>query len=986
MAETESILSNLNPEQLRAVTHGKGPLLIVAGAGTGKTTVLTRRIAWLIATKAARPEELLALTFSDKASREMEERVDALVPYGYAPVNILTFHAFGQRLFEEHALRLGLAPDAKVLSGAPLRLFLKKHLFELPLKKFRPLANPDRHVADLIQHFSRAKDEAITPEDYLKVARADAASAVSEAELGSAAEQLELAEAYQAYDAILHREGFMDHGDQLMLMLRLLRQEPLVLEKTRQEFPWILVDEFQDTNTVQFELIKLLAPPGTRDNLTVVGDDDQAIYRFRGASLANILDFKAAYKNAETVVVTKNYRSKQDILECAHRLIQFNNPERLEARENLDKRLQAVATPANPDISGQAVFYQVFDQLSSELADLSSRISQAVAEGKRSWRDHAILVRSNSGAEAVIQELNYRGIPSRFSGARGLYRQSEIRLCLGFLRALANPHDNLVLFEFLVGEVYRTPVSDLKALLFRASALNKSLYQLVTRTDLTRAGEDTELDPEAFERVEKALSDLARFEQLAREKGVAAALYQFLTESGVISRLLAKNGAALPAAERQVSNLARFFEKIKVYDQVEKSGSYLSVIGYLDALIEEGDDPPASEAELDADAVSVSTVHMAKGLEWPVVFVVGLEDQHFPTSRRGSGLNLPASLGPQIHDERAHHIAEERRLYYVAITRAQQELRLSYARDHGGKKLWKRSPFLQETLNLGKDEAPALKLSQAEKLHRHATSDGHPLKEPLQIALPGEPLRLSYYPIDDYLTCPLKYKIAHGLRLKPPATFSITYGNVMHKAVQEFNKAGMEGRPFSLEDLKKAYTEGWRSEGFYSREHEEERFQNGLKRLESFYEDEKNAQPRRQPIGVESRFEFKISPLDSVSGRMDRVDRDADGRVTVCDYKTSNVHDVKKAESEVAKSLQLAIYALAWRGSHGVLPDLVELYFLESGIRQSLKPDQAYIEAKEAEIKLAFKGIREARFEAKPDFQTCKFCAYGQICPDSAAL
>ena len=590
-----------------------------------------------------------------------------------------------------------------------------------------------------------------------------------------------------------------------------------------------------------------------------------------GPALSNILEFRSSYPHAKTLVIKLNYRSSQDILDCAHRLIQFNNPERLEAREKLDKKLVA-ARPEPKGAGPQAVFYQSFDQLSSELGDLSARIKESVEKSKRPWRDHAVLVRSNAQAEAVIQELNYRGIPSRFAGARGLYRQPEVRLALGFLRALATPQDNLVLFEFLINEVYRTPVSDLKELLQRAKALNKSLYSLVTRTDLTRGGEDTELDPEAFGRVEKALTDLARYEELARAKGVAAALYQFLNEAGILAKLLAKAGSAAAQAERQVANLARFFEKIKTYDQVEKPGSYLSVIQYLDALIEEGDDPPASEADLDADAVAISTVHMSKGLEWPVVFLIGLEDLHFPTRRMSGGFELPLSLGPKVADEKAAHIAEERRLFYVALTRGRDELRLSHARDQGGKKLWKRSPFLQEALNLSKEELEPLKLSQAEKLSRHAPAPEHPLLQPLELGRKDEALRLSYYPIDDYLTCPLKYKIAHGLRLKPPANFSISYGNVMHKAVQEYNKARMEGRPFSLEELQKAYTQGWRSEGYYSREHEEERYQNGLKRLEAFYASEEAN--TRVPIGVETRFEFKLGALDSLAGQMDRVDKD----------------------------------------------------------------------------------------------------------------
>jgi DNA helicase-2/ATP-dependent DNA helicase PcrA len=316
------------------------------------------------------------------------------------------------------------------------------------------------------------------------------------------------------------------------------------------------------------------------------------------------------------------------------------------------------------------------------------------------------------------------------------------------------------------------------------------------------------------------------------------------------------------------------------------------------------------------------------------------------------------------------------------MTRAQQELRLSFAYDHGGKRLWKRSPFLMEALRLGKDEQAPSKLSQSEKLARHAAAPQHPLMQPLAVARPGEPLRLSYYPIDDYLTCPLKYKIIHALRLKPPANYSITYGNVMHQAVQEYNRAGMEGRPFGIPEIQKVLKERWKSEGYASREHEEERQKNALLRLEAFVQGEEKA--GRKPLEIESRFELRLGPLETLSGQMDRVDRDQDGGVTICDYKTSNIHEAKRAKEEVEKSLQLAIYALAYQAREGRLPDWLELHFLESGIQERLKPEAAWLEEKKAEIMEAFQGIRAGNFEPAPEFIKCKYCAYSSLCPSSA--
>src|SRR5213083_1374615 len=292
----DRILEGLNEAQRRAVTHDTGPLLIVAGAGTGKTTVITRRIAWLIATRRARPDEILALTFTDKAAAEMEERVDTLVPYGYADVEIATFHAFGDRILREHALEIGLTPDFRVLNRAEQTIFFRDRLFELPLAHYRPLGDPTRHLQALITLISRCKDEDISPEEYQAHAgrlEREAAAAVDYEEARErVAQQRELAATYAKYEELMTRDGCVDFGDQIVQVLRLLRRRPYVLGAYQRRFRYILVDEYHD---------------------------------------------------AAQIVLTENYRSTQEILDGAYRLIVHNNPDRLEVRNGIDKRLTAVA-------------------------------------------------------------------------------------------------------------------------------------------------------------------------------------------------------------------------------------------------------------------------------------------------------------------------------------------------------------------------------------------------------------------------------------------------------------------------------------------------------------------------------------------------------------------------------------------------------------------------------------------------------------------
>src|SRR5262245_16706494 len=333
-------LEKLHPEQRDAVTHGEGPLLIVAGAGTGKTQVVTHRIAWLISEKRARPEQIVALTFTDKAAAEMESRVDQLVPYGLVGATIATFNAFCDRLVRDHAVELGLTSRLRVESQAEILVFLRERLFDLGLERYLPLGNPDAHLAALTALFDRARNADVSPERYQAFAAKLTAEAGKDPEkLDRASAETEKARAYAKYEALLLGAGRVDFGSQIRLALRLLRERPHVRREVQDRFRWILVDEFQDTNHVQFELVRLLT--GERRNLTVVGDDDQSIYRFRGARVENLLDFLDLYPDAKQVLLRRNHRSGQRILDDAHRLIRGNDPWRLESQRGWDKRLLA---------------------------------------------------------------------------------------------------------------------------------------------------------------------------------------------------------------------------------------------------------------------------------------------------------------------------------------------------------------------------------------------------------------------------------------------------------------------------------------------------------------------------------------------------------------------------------------------------------------------------------------------------------------------
>jgi DNA helicase-2/ATP-dependent DNA helicase PcrA len=1023
----EALLGGLNADQLRAVTHGDGPLLVVAGAGTGKTQVITRRIAWLIASRRAKPSEILALTFTDKAADEMAVRVDQLVPYGYTDTSIATFHAFGDRIIREHALELGRSPDVRVLSRAEVVIFLREHLYEFDLDEYRPLGDPTRFLAALAALFSRCKDEDITPEQYEGHARRVAAEAAAvgaavttadgdatdadrdaaDAAVEEARRQAELARAYGTYQALLAANGFIDFGDQVALALRLVRSSAAARAAVAGRFRYILVDEFQDTNRAQAELVALLAEP--HRNVTVVGDDDQAIYAFRGAAVDNILDFRARYQGASTVVLRRNYRSLAPVLDASYRLVRFNDPERLEVRAGVTKRLR----PVRQDPDAPPVRLEAFATGSEEADWIAAEIARRVAAGARP-RDHAVLVRANAHADPVLRALNIAGVPWRFSGSSGLYARPEVRQLMAFLRSVADPSSSVDLYALAAAEPYRLGGEDLTAIVNTARRKNRSVWDILEELD--RQPGILRVSTESREAVHRLVRDLTRYGELAHDRPAGEVLYAYLRDSGMLARMAAGSD---PGADEGLANVARFFDIVRAQSALLADDRAVFVARHLQTLIDAGDDPPTAELDPDVDAVAVLTVHKAKGLEFGVVFLPGLVAGRFPGSGRGEPLSVPDGLGRGRSMTAERALAEERRLFYVAMTRARDELVLSHAADYGGARARRVSPFVLEALDLPAASATpgagARATRPEERLAGFASTD-----LPVEAARGPitEPLSLSFYQVDDYLTCPRKYQYAHVLRVPLAPHHAIVYGAALHKAVQLFHHRHARGHVMSEEELDEVLESAWSNEGFVSREHEEARRAAGRAALRRFREEQ--LQPGAViPAYVEREFSFQIDG-DRVRGRWDRVDiepagadADADGtagpdvlpgdgsasadvisptlgimgreRVTITDYKSSDVRDPARARQRARDSLQLQIYAMGYEALTGRLPDAIALHFLESGLVGKVAVDPKRLARARERIRTAAAGIRARDYTPHPDQLACTWCAFRDICPASVA-
>ncbi len=1023
----DALLDGLNVEQRRAVTHGEGPLLVVAGAGTGKTQVITRRIAWLIATRRARPSEILALTFTDKAAEEMQLRVDQLVPYGYADTAISTFHAFGDRLIREFAFELGLAPDVRVLSRPEVVVFMRERLFDLGLQEYRPLGEPTRFLGALASLFARCRDEDVSPAAYATHAEGLTARAVALAAETSGADagdadrdaaaaaselarrQAELASAFGRYSTLLREHGAIDFGDQVSLALQLLRDSAAAREALQTRYRYILVDEFQDTNRAQSELVALLAE--RHRNVTVVGDDDQSIYRFRGAAISNILEFRERYRGARTVVLRRNYRSLAPILDASHRLIKFNDPDRLEVKVGISKRL----IPERTDRAAAPVRHHAFPTSGDEADWIAAEIRRRVDAGGRP-RDHAVLVRANADADAVLRSLNTVALPWRFSGTSGLYARPEVRLLLALLRAVADTGSSVDVFALAASDRYGIPAGDLGEVAGSARRRHRSLFEVLE--ELEDEPGVLRLSPRGRTALARLTADLRRYRELAQRRPAGEVLYAFLRDTGWLAELA---GATNVAAEEQLANVGRFFDIIRTQSALLADDRAVFLARHLQTLIEAGDDPPTADPDPDVDAVHVMTVHKAKGLEFPVVFLPGLVADRFPARTRREPLALPLELVDEVLPEGDGHLQEERRLFYVAMTRARDELILSHASESAGGRARRVSPFIVEALDL-----PSAGFSgEAFPSSTHATG---PLAriaaaEPRADALEADrtpiegPLTLSHSAIDDYLTCPLRYKYAQVVRVPTTPHHSMIYGSALHKAVQEFHRSQSRGKPLTEAELLAVFDAAWSNEGFISREHETARLEAGRASLRRFRESQ--LQPGTViPAWVEREFAFALGG-DRVRGRFDRVDivpvaassAEITGAaapadvpsvfradviepmlellgpedVTITDYKSSDVRDPAVAKQRARDSLQLQIYAMAYEAMSGRLPDAVQLHFLDSGLVGRAEVEPARLEKARAKIATAATGIRARDYTPKPSVLACTYCPFRDICPSSAA-
>ncbi|MEN0128655.1 MAG: DNA helicase PcrA [Brevundimonas sp.] len=639
-AEADALLVGLNPEQREAVVHHGGPLLIVAGAGSGKTRVLAHRIAYLLATRRARAGQVLAITFTNKAAAEMRERVEQLVGPAAGRMWVSTFHSACVRILRREATTLGLRSSFSIYDAADSQRLLTLVARELEL-------DPKRYPAKALAHkISALKDELVDPDEFARTSGGGSANDFDAA----------LAQVYTRYQARLRQAHALDFDDLIMTTVHLLQAFPAVAEHYRRRFRHVLVDEYQDTNHAQYVLVRELVGVSGNDDvprgeLTVVGDADQSIYAFRGASIRNILEFEADYPDARTILLEQNYRSTQTILSAANAVIS-RNPGRKPKRLWTDsgQGSQIVAYVADDEREEARFVVEEIDRLGD---------SDSVRPG-----DVAVFYRANAQSRAIEDALVRVGLPYKIVGGTRFYERREIKDAVAYLRAVANPDDDVNLRRIL--NVPKRGLGD------RSEAMVASFAErerISFGAALERLDEVPGLGTRAIAGLSAFASMMTDLRVLADAgAGPAEVLGAVLDRSGYLAELRSSED---PQDASRVENLAELHAVASEFEQSDPEGDLADFLERV-SLVADSDQIPTPDGAEDPDAqarpepgvVTLMTLHTAKGLEFPVVFLTGMEDGTFPHMR-------------SLQD--VDQLAEERRLAYVGVTRARERLYVSRA-------------------------------------------------------------------------------------------------------------------------------------------------------------------------------------------------------------------------------------------------------------------------------------------------------------------
>jgi DNA helicase-2/ATP-dependent DNA helicase PcrA len=965
----------LNDGQRRAITHGEGPLLVIAGAGTGKTRVITERIRHLLQTDdSLSGENILGLTFTNKAAGEMKARVVRATGERGKNVTLATFHAFCESLLKE------AAPERLMIDKVDHWILLRRNLERLKLNKYRRLADPGQFLNDFVEFFSRCQDELVSSEDYQRYADGLAAqleahrAALDEDTFKERAEEValqqEIAGAYRASEDLLREKKRVSFGSLITGAVELLETNAELRGALQEKYRYILVDEFQDTNIAQLRLLELLA--GDRKNIVAVGDNDQAIYRFRGASFGSFklfLERFAGWREGQDsrpfrISLLENYRSTPNILRVATQVIGMNT-----ASADFPKKV----LNANKEESEKIRLVELETE-HDEARWLVSELQRLRATGCK-WGDFAILYRQHAHRDDLVEELSRHKIPFVISNL-SILDHPLVKDVLAYLRLIASPFDNLSCARVLAAPAWGLQPVDLVRLAERARKGKKALYGMLEAPQ-------TQLP---FDSSPGALAQLVEFVFEQRK------LLRRRTAREILAALLEWLEVAQRASSQDRKYVTRLSEFAKEWERKSDTRSLAEFAEYLDYYSQAGG-VISLEEDFPGDAVQLMTVHGAKGLEFPQVFLLRINNKKFPITERSRVFEFPAALMKEGEPAEQFHIQEERRLFYVALTRAENRLTLTTLTEKKGK-----VPVFIEDLLMD----PAIKRRDIRQLKpklpapaafakKESSFAGEPELFPVSPDPPKvfsciadwalefhppapEPLTLSPSAVSGYRSCPQQYLFSRSWGLKEGPKAVLSFGSVMHTTIKRFIEQLRKGIKLPFEEMARIFETEWTSAGFEDDYQEKGYKQDGLEQLRTFHTALLEAAPR--VLELEKTFELPMENNVTIIGRMDQVNSLGRKDVEIIDYKTGK----PKNDLDAKKDLQLSLYALAAKEIFEWNPVRLVFHYLQDNQIQVTTRDAKQLDEAQRIVLEAAADIRAGHFPPKPGF-LCRSCAYKPICP-----
>jgi DNA helicase-2/ATP-dependent DNA helicase PcrA len=898
------ILEGLNPEQLAAVTHDKGPLLVVAGAGTGKTQVITRRIAHLIQTGKARPTEVLALTFTEKAAREMEDRLFDLIGWESFQVPVMTFHAFGAEMLGRYASHIGRSVRGGLLNDVQKALLLRRHISELSLEYYGPQSDLLEFLEGIVAYIGELQNAGITPGDYQ--AYVDQLAQQEDVNPWDLAEQKDLASLYHLYDRIKQESGTLDYNDQLELPLRILKERPNIAERLAAEYRYVLVDEYQDTNYTQDALLRTFIPP--HGNLFAVGDDDQAIYGFRGADIGNILQFADHFKVEKPAVLIRNYRSGQAILDAAYRLIQHNDPERLESKLAINKRLLALHNESTAE-------FVPYRTAADEVDGVLSAIADSIQKGTPA-RNIAVLSATHAPLRAMAKAMRTRGIPFALSTTINIFEQPELMGLWHLLQWVNWQADDAAIGHILLG-----PYIGWNAASFR-------ILQATAGEQLV--GLERALDTTQLEIAESVRGRIDQWRRWASELPVSQLVFKIIFETDVADRWRAQ-AASSGRMIRVFEDLQRLLDQMQDFESVNDD---VRLAAYLDTFPK----PPTLEAVEpvgDEAGVQLLTVHASKGLEFDTVYLAACSQRTWSGTRTALRA-VPESLKAKEGVEELPPEHEFRRLMYVAVTRARQKLFVSAPTQTQAGTRQAITPFIGElfgetaTKHLPTALAGAGLTNALTKIQRFYPMKDHAPSGALPFEQPDGWLDLSVTQLGAYDYCPFEFYLQFVLQIKQPVGPQMAFGSILHKLFEAYYKGLMSGHLRPAEELHGMLDEVWQDRGYES--HEQASSDKALAHLTLDRFLKREASLHRDVIGSEVPIKFDATDAQMrLRGKIDVLFNTGEG-VELRDFKTGRTKtDNEKLEVAAKNNFQLRTYALAYQELTGAAPASVVLDYVVTG-------------------------------------------------------